>query len=45
MPPHAPAIAEAMRATLEEARSDARVPPLFLAQMRQAWEPGMLYAR
>jgi serine/threonine-protein kinase HipA len=38
-------IAEAMRATLEEAKGDTRVPEKLLAQMREAWEQGMRYAQ
>ncbi len=38
------AIANAMRQTLDEARHDARVPPDFLAKMREAWQPGIHYA-
>ena len=38
-------IAEAMQATLDAARSDDRVPPELLQDMRSAWETGMLHAR
>ena len=38
------AIAEAMRATLAEARSDARVPAALLAKMEAAWDSGMAHA-
>jgi hypothetical protein len=33
------------RETLEEAKSDARIPPGLLAQMREVWEEGMVYGR
>ena len=38
-------IAQAMRQTLEEAKGDARVPTALVAQMRDAWETGLGYAR
>jgi serine/threonine-protein kinase HipA len=37
-------IAEAMRATLEEARGDERVPAELLEKMGQVWEEGQGYA-
>lgn len=38
-------IADAMRATLVEAKGNARVPAALWAQMRDAWEQGMHHAR
>lgn len=38
------AMADAMHATLEEARGDERIPPACLARMREAWEEGMRHA-
>lgn len=38
-------IAQAMRQTLEEAKGDARAPTALVAQMRDAWETGLGYAR
>lgn len=38
-------IAEARQATLDAARSDDRVPPALLQDMRSAWETGMLHVR
>ena len=38
------AIAEAMHATLEDARGDGRVPPELRAQLQSAWAQGMQYA-
>ncbi len=34
-------IAAAMHTTLQKAKSDDRVPPTFLASMKEAWSPGM----
>lgn len=39
------AIAKAMRATLEAARIDERVPAELLAKMRGVWEDGMGYGQ
>jgi serine/threonine-protein kinase HipA len=38
-------IAEAMRATLEEAKGDTRVTAALREQLAQAWEEGLAYAR
>jgi serine/threonine-protein kinase HipA len=38
------AIAEAMRATLQAARTDERVPAELLARMQGVWEEGLGYA-
>ncbi len=38
-------IAQAMHRTLENAQGNARVPPAFLINMREAWEDGLKYAR
>ncbi|WP_017761420.1 type II toxin-antitoxin system HipA family toxin [Pseudacidovorax intermedius] len=38
-------IAEAMRATLEEAKGDTRVTAALREQLAQAWEEGLTYAR
>ena len=37
-------IHQGMRETLQAAQSDERVPKDLLAQMRQAWEPGLAIA-
>ena len=37
-------IGEAMIETLEAARQDSRIPPTLLAEMRSAWEAGLIHA-
>ena len=37
--------AQPMDKTLEESRADARVPAALLAQIRAAWQHGMLHAK